>query len=30
LCQTEVDVSCVIWDAALVPTEYLEARCRDM
>jgi hypothetical protein len=31
LCQKEVgDVNCVIWDAALVPAEYLEARCRDM
>jgi len=31
LCQKEVgDVSCVIWDAALVLAKYLEARCRDM
>jgi len=31
LCQKEVgDVSCVIWDAALVLAKYLETRCRDM
>jgi len=31
LCQKEVgDVSCVIWDAALVLAKYLEARCNDM
>jgi predicted nicotinamide N-methyase len=31
LCQKEVgDVSCVIWDAALVMAKYLEARCNDM
>ena len=31
LCQKEVgDVSCVIWDAALVLAKYLEARYNDM
>ena len=31
LCQKEVgDVSCVVWDAALVLAKYLEARCNDM
>ena len=31
LCQKEVgDVSCVIWDAALVLATYLEARRNDM
>jgi len=31
LCHKEVrDVSCVIWDAALVLAKYLEARCNDM
>ena len=31
LCQKEVgDVSCVIWDAALVLAKNLEARCNDM
>ena len=30
-CQKEVgDVSCVVWDAALVLAKYLEARCNDM
>jgi len=31
LCEKEAgDVSCVIWDAALVLAKYLEARCVDM
>ena len=31
LCQKEVgDVSCVVWNAALVLAKYLEARCNDM
>jgi hypothetical protein len=31
LCQKEVgDVSCVIWDAALVLAKYLEARYNNM
>ena len=31
LFQKEVgDVSCVIWDAALVLAKYLEARCKDV
>jgi len=31
LCQREVgDVSCVVWDAALVLAKYLEARSNDM
>jgi hypothetical protein len=31
LCQKEVgDVSCVVWDAALVLSKYLEARCNKM
>ena len=30
-CQKEVgDVSCVVWDAALVLAKYLEARCNNM
>ena len=30
LCQKNVDVSCVVWDAALVVPKYLGARCNDM
>ena len=31
MCRKEVgDVSCVVWDAALVLAKYLEARCNDM
>jgi hypothetical protein len=31
LCQKEVgDVSCVVWDAALILAKYLETRCNDM
>ena len=30
LCQKNVDVSCVVWDAALVVAKYLGARCNDM
>jgi len=31
LCQKEAgDVSCVVWDAALVWAKYLEARCNGM
>ena len=30
LCQKNVDVSCVVWDAAIVVPKYLEARCNDM
>jgi len=30
MCQKNVEVSCVVWDAALVVPKYLEGRCSDM